>query len=69
MAHVCLQDEIKSNRLKVRRVKSEDNLADIGTKALSNEITRKHATCMVCVDAQEYLKSGDVMGLRVDDSE
>ena len=25
------QDEVKSNRLRVRRVKSEDNLADIGT--------------------------------------
>ena len=32
-----LQDEVNSNRLGVRRVKSEDNLADIGTKALSNK--------------------------------
>ena len=32
VAHLCLQDEVKSNRLTVRRVKSEDNLADFGTK-------------------------------------
>ena len=38
VAHVWLQDEVESNRLKVRRVKSEDNLADFGTKALSNKI-------------------------------
>ena len=31
-----LQDEVKSNRFRVCRVKSEDNLADIGKKALSN---------------------------------
>ena len=35
------QDEVKSNRLRVRRVKNEDNLAGIGTKAL-----RTHATSM-----------------------
>ena len=44
VAHMWLQDEVKSNRLKVRLVKSEDNLADIGTNALSNKIIRKHAT-------------------------
>ena len=41
VAHLWLQDEVKSNRLKVRRVKSEDNLTDIGTKPLSNKIIRK----------------------------
>ena len=39
-----MKDDVKSNRLKVRRVKSEDNLADIGTKALSNKIIRKDTT-------------------------
>ena len=29
VARLWLQDEVKSNRLRVRRVKSEDNLADI----------------------------------------
>ena len=51
VAHLWLHDEVKSNRLKVRRVKSEDNLADIGKKVPSNKIIRKHATSMGCVDA------------------
>ena len=42
VAHLCLQDAVKSNRWKVRRVKSEDNLADIGTKALSNKKAWRH---------------------------
>ena len=58
VAHSWLQDELKSNRMKVCRVKSVENLAAIGTKALSNKITRKHATSMEYVDAQENLKSG-----------
>ena len=62
VAHLWLQDEVKSNRLRVRRVKSVDNLADIGTKALSNKIIRKHAISMEYVDVQENLKSGDAMG-------
>ena len=31
VAHLWLQDEVTSNRLSVRRVKREVNLADIGT--------------------------------------
>ena len=34
IAHLWLQDAVESKRLKVRCVKSEDNSADIGTKAL-----------------------------------
>ena len=68
-AHLWLQDEAKPHRLKVRRVNSEDNLADIGTEALSNKIIRKHATSMVCVDAQEDLKSGDVVARWADELE
>ena len=63
VAHLWLQDEFKSNRLKVRRVKSEDNLADIGTKALIKNIIRKHATSMEYIDAKENLKSGGAMGI------
>ena len=65
VAHLWLQDEVKSNRLKVRRVMSEHNLADIWKKALSNNIIRTHATSIVCVDAKENLKSGDAIGLWV----
>ena len=59
VAHLCLQDEAKSNKLRVRRVETGDNLVDIGKKALSHQ--RKSATSMVCNDAQEnIIKSGDV---------
>ena len=37
--------------------------------ALNNKIIGKHATSMAYIDAQENLKSGDVMGLWVDESE
>ena len=69
VAHLWLQDEVKSNWLRVRRVKSEDNLAGIKTKVLINKITRKHVTSMEYIDAQENLKSGDAMGLWVGTSE
>ena len=61
VAHLWLQDEVKSNKSRVRRVKSEDTLADTGTIALSDKINRKHATSMGYIDAQENLKSGDGM--------
>ena len=62
---------MKSDRTgwRARHVKSEDNLADIGTKALSNRIIGKHAIPMGCVDVQENLRSGDVMVLWVGESE
>ena len=66
VAQLWSQDEVKSNRLKV---KSEDNLAVIGTTALSNKSIRKHVTSMEYIDAQENLKSGDAMGLWVGKSE
>ena len=69
VAHLWLQDEVKSNRLRIRRVKSEANLVDIGTKAIGNNITRKHAISMEYVDAQENLKTGGVMGLWIEESE
>ena len=43
VAHLWLEDEVKSDRFRVRRVKSDDNLADIGTKALGNTSISKHA--------------------------
>ena len=35
VAYLWIQDEIRSHRLRVRRVRSEDNVADLGTKPLS----------------------------------
>ena len=43
VAHLHLQDEVESNRLKVRRVKSEHSVADLDTKALSRAVTARHA--------------------------
>ena len=63
VAHLWLQDEVKSKRLRARRVKSENNLADVGTNALSSKITRKRATSMEYTDAQKNLKSGNAIGL------
>ena len=47
VANLRLQDEVRSKRLTVRRVKSEDHLVDIGTKAISNKIIRKHASMLM----------------------
>ena len=69
VAHSWLQDEIKSNRLRARRAKSEDNVADIGTKAISNKIIRKHAISLGYTDARENLKTGGVVGLWIEESE
>ena len=35
VAYLWIQDEVRSRRLHVRRVRSEDNIADLGTKPLS----------------------------------
>ena len=69
VAHLWLQDEVTSNRLRVRRAKSEENLADIGTKAISNLTIRKHAMSMGYIDAPENLKAVDVMGLWIEELE
>ena len=66
VAPLWLQDDVKSNRLRVRWVKSKDNLADIGTKVISNKIIRKHAITMGYIDAQESLKTGGVMVLWIE---
>ena len=42
VAHLWMQDEIRSQRLRVRRVKSEENVADLGTKPLSKAVIAMH---------------------------
>ena len=37
-----VQDEIRSQRVQVRRVRSEENVADLGTKPLSRAVIAKH---------------------------
>ena len=38
MANLYMQDEVRSKRLRVRSVKSEVNVADLGTKPLREAV-------------------------------
>ena len=40
--HYWIQDENRSKRLEVRRVKSEENVADLGTKPLGKAVLANH---------------------------
>ena len=42
VAYLWIQDGVGSHRLRVRRVRSEDNVADLGTKPLSKAVIAKH---------------------------
>ena len=42
VAYLWVQDEIRSQRLRARRVTSEENVADLGTKQLSKAVIAKH---------------------------
>ena len=46
VAYLWIQDEVRSRRLQVRRVRSEDNIADLGTKPLSKAVIAKHCATM-----------------------
>ena len=53
VAYLCVQDEIRSHRLRVRRVRSEENVADLGTKALSTAVIAKHCLTLGYVNMSE----------------
>ena len=53
VAYLWIQDEVRSHRLKVRRVRSEDNIADLGTKPLSKTIIAKHCLTMGYVNMSQ----------------
>ena len=53
VAYLWIQDEVRSQRLKVRRVRSEDNIADLGTKPLSKTIIAKHCLTMGYVNMNQ----------------
>ena len=42
VAYLWIQDEVRSGRPQVRRVRSEDHIADLGTKLLSKAVIAKH---------------------------
>ena len=53
VAYLWIQDEVRSRRLKVRRVKSEDNIADLGTKPLSKAVIAKHCLTLGYVNMSQ----------------
>ena len=53
VAYLWIQDEIRSRRLQVRRIKSEDNIADLGTKPWSKAVITKHCTTMGYVSMEQ----------------
>ena len=53
VAYLWIQDEIRSHRLRVRRVRSEDNVADLGTKPLSTAVIAKHCLTMGYVNMNQ----------------
>ena len=42
VAYLWVQDEIRSQRLRVHRIRSEENVADLGTKPVSKAVIAKH---------------------------
>ena len=53
VTYLWIQDEVRSQRLKVRRVRSEDNIADLGTKPLSKTVIAKHCLTMGYVNMSQ----------------
>ena len=53
VAYLWVQDEIRSQRLRVRRVRSEENVADLGTKAPSKAVIAKHCLTLGYVNMNE----------------
>ena len=49
-AHLWIQDEIRSKRLRVRRVRSEENVADLGSKPLGKAEITKHCVALAYVN-------------------
>ena len=53
VAYLWMRDEIRSKRLRVRRVNSEEHVADLGTKPLSKAVIVKHRLALRCVNLAE----------------
>ena len=71
VAFLWVQDDVRSNRWRVRRVQREEKVADPGTKALRKSIIAKHSTTLGFVnmaeESVEYVLAaghGDVLGPR-----
>ena len=53
VAYLWVQDEIRSQRLRVHRVRSEENVADLGTKPLSKAVIAKHCLALGYVNMNQ----------------
>ena len=53
VSYLWIQDEVRSRRLQVRRVRSEDNIADLGTKPLSKAVISKHCITLGYVNMSQ----------------
>ena len=53
VAYLWIQDEIRSHRLRARRVRSEDDVADLGTKPLSKAVIAKHCLALGYVNMNQ----------------
>ena len=53
VAHLWMQDELRSKGLRVRTAKSEENDADLGTKRLSKAVIAKHCLAVGYVNMAE----------------
>ena len=42
VAYLWVQDEVRSQRLRVHKVRSEEHVADLGTKPLGEAVIAKH---------------------------
>ena len=53
VSYLWMQDEVRFKRSRVRTVKSDENVADLGTKPLSKAVIAKHSITLECVDMTE----------------
>ena len=53
VTYLWIQDEVRSHRLRVRRIRSEDNVADLGTKPLSKAVIARHCLAMGYVNMNQ----------------
>ena len=53
VAYLWIQDEVRSQRLQVRRIKSEDNVTDLGTKPLKKAVIAKHCLTLEYVNMNQ----------------
>ena len=59
VAYLWVQDQIRSQRVQVRRIRSEENVADLGTKPLSRAVIAKHCLTLVYMNINDEVSTLD----------